>query len=147
MVLSKSCYFGFSSSLRNFQSPLPLQIFLLVWDEFLLVTAVAGVEKEKEFNIPSQFLKYSDPLVKVPTILQSVSVFLLSEHLEVDPTRIIFLLSLWAYGDCSREIRVGISLRKIVFICIFNIVLVALVGVPVLLLVFVIARTLPDGRL
>ena len=56
-----------------------------------MTTSVAGVEKEKEFDIPSQFLKYSDPLLEAPTFLQSVSVFLLSEHLEVDQMRIIFL--------------------------------------------------------
>ena len=56
-----------------------------------MTTSVAGVEKEKEFDIPSQFLKYSDPLLEAPTFLQSVSVFLLAEHLEVDQTRIIFL--------------------------------------------------------
>ena len=49
------------------------------------------VEKEKEFGIPSQFLKYLDPLLEIATFLQSVLVFLLSGHLEVGPTRIIFL--------------------------------------------------------
>ena len=76
---------------RDFQSPPPLQIFLLDWNEFPLVTAVAGVEKEKEFDGSLQLLKYSDPLLEVPTFLESVSVFLLSEYLEVDSTRIIFL--------------------------------------------------------
>ena len=76
---------------RDFRSPPPLQIFLLDWDEFPLATAVAGVEKEKEFDIPSQFLKYSDPLWEIITFLQSVLVFLLSGHLEADPMRIIFL--------------------------------------------------------
>ena len=76
---------------RYFQSPLSLQIFLLDLDEFPMTTSVAGVEKEKEFDIPSQFLKYSDPLLEAPNFLQSVSVFLLAEHLEVDQTRIIFL--------------------------------------------------------
>ena len=55
-----------------------------------MATAVAGVEKEKEFDIPSQFLKYSDPLLEIATFLQSVLVFLPSGHLEV-LTRIIFL--------------------------------------------------------
>ena len=76
---------------RDFQSPPPLQIFLLGWHELRLATAVAGVEKEKEFNIPSQFLKYADPLLEIVTFLQSVLVFLLSGHLEVDLRRIIFL--------------------------------------------------------
>ena len=40
---------------------------------------------------PLQFLKYSDPFSEVPTFLQSVSVFLLPGHLEVDQTRIIIL--------------------------------------------------------
>ena len=59
-----------------------------------MVTAVAGVQKEKEFDIPSQFLKYYDPfleVLEVPTFLQRVSVFLLSGHLEVYSTRINFL--------------------------------------------------------
>ena len=47
--------------------------------------------REKEFDIPSQFLKYSDPLLEIASFLQSVLVFLLSGHLEVEPTRIIFL--------------------------------------------------------
>ena len=79
---------------RDIQSPQRLQIFLLDRDKFPLATPVAGVEKEKEFDILSQFLKYSDPLLKARTFLQSVSVFLLSEHLKGDPTRINFFTSL-----------------------------------------------------
>ena len=60
-----------------------------------MATAVAGVEKEKKFDIPSQFLKYSDPLLEIPPFLQNVSAFLLSGHLEIELTRIIFLP---AYG-------------------------------------------------
>ena len=52
---------------RDFQSHPPLQIFLLDRDEFLLATTFAGIQKENEFDIPSQFLKYSDSLLKAPT--------------------------------------------------------------------------------
>ena len=75
---------------RDFQSPPPQQIFLLDWDEFTLATAVAGVEKQNKFDVSSQFLKYSDPLLEALNFLLSVSVFLLTKHLEVDPARIIF---------------------------------------------------------
>ena len=51
--------------------------------------------------------------------------------------------SLWAYYDFSRGIRVGISLKKVVFICIFTIVLVILVEIPALSLTVVFVRTLP----
>ena len=50
--------------------------------------------------------------------------------------------SLWAYYDFSGGIRVGISLKKVVFICIFTIVLVMLVEVPALSLTVVFVRTL-----
>ena len=51
--------------------------------------------------------------------------------------------SLWAYYDFSRGIRVGISLKKVVFICIFTIVFVILVEIPALSLTVVFVRTLP----
>ena len=50
--------------------------FFLDWDEFPLVTAVAGIGKGKRFNISSQFLRYPDLLFEVQTFLQSVSAFL-----------------------------------------------------------------------
>ena len=60
----------------------------MVWltDERRSALFPAGtiVRDPQEFDIPSHFLKRPDPLLEVPSILRSVSVFLLSGHLEFD---------------------------------------------------------------
>lgn len=52
---------------RDLQFPTPPQIFRLDWHQFPLITAVAGFEKGMKFDIPWQFLKWSDPLLEAPT--------------------------------------------------------------------------------
>ena len=55
--------------------------------------------------------------------------------------------NLWAYGNFSRGIRVGISFKKVIFIYIFTIVLVVPVEVPAFLLAIAFVTTLPPTML
>ena len=113
-----------------FQSPPPLQIFLLGWDEFPLLQ---GWERKR--------IWYSFTISKILwSFVRNCHFFTKCFSLPAlwtfgswtDENNLF--ISLWAYGNFSHWTRVGISLKKVVFICIFTSVLVNPVEVPALLL-------------
>ena len=103
---------------KDFQSPPLLLIFLLDWDEFPLAIPVTGVDRKKEFGIPSQSLKYSDPFLEASTSLHQSFCYLNIWRLIRDKKNLF--TSLRAYGNISRESWVGISLKN-TYIYILNI--------------------------
>ena len=127
---------------RDFESPPQLQIFLLEWDEFPLVAAAVGVEKERKWIwYPFTISKILWPFVR------SCHFFTKCFSLSAIWTfgswtyKNNLFTSMWAYGNFSQGIRVGLSLKNIVPVCIFRIVLVIPVEVPAVLLDVVFVRT------
>ena len=139
--------FSIGTFSRDFQFPSPLQIFLLDWDKFPLAAAVAGVEEKKR-------IWYSFTISKILwSFVRNCHVFTKCFSLPAIwtfrnwPDKNNLFTSLWAYGNFSPGIRVGTSLKKVVFIWIFTIVLVAPIEVPALLLAVVFVRTFPSTML
>lgn len=97
--------------------------------------------REKKIGIPSQSLKYSDPFVEASTSLHQSSYHLNIWRLIRDKKNLF--TSLRAYGNFSREIWVGISLKNIFFFFIITTVRFISVGAPVFLLAVVFVSSLP----